>query len=168
MWNNASAQRAARRRGPCGPCGQHRGFTLPEALLAIVVVGVGLAGVMLAFASVSRNSADPVLRQQMLAIAQTLMTEIQLKPYAATANAAPAGCARDTYNDTSDYHGYSSTGICSVDGVAIAALASYGVSASVAAGTLGGVGAAKRITVTASHGGTSVQLVSWRTDHASP
>ncbi len=159
MCNNPRSARPGRRQ---------RGFTLPEALLAIVVIGVGLAGVMLAFASVAKHSGDPVVRQQMLAIAEALMTKIQLKPYAAAANAAPAGCARDTFNDVADYHGHSSTGICSVDGVAIAALASYNVSASVVAGTLGGVAAALRITVTASHAGESLQLVSWRSDYASP
>jgi len=145
-----------------------RGFTLPEAILAIVVIGIGLAGLMLAFGMASRNSADPVLRKQMLAIAQELLEEIQLKPYAAAANAAPAGCARDTYNDIADYNGYSSTGICSVDGVVIPALASYNVTASVAAGTLAGVAAARRITVTVSHQGETLSLVGWRTDFASP
>lgn len=147
---------------------RQRGFTLPEAILAIVVIGIGLAGLLLAFGTVARHGADPVLRQQMLAIAQELLEEIQLKPYAAEANTAPAGCARDTYNDIADYHGYSSTGICSIDGVGIAALAKFDVSASVAAGTLGGVGAARRITVIVNHAGESLSLVGWRTDYASP
>ena len=145
-----------------------RGFTLPEALLAVVVLGVGLSGVMLAFGSVARHSADPVLRKQMLAAAQELMEEISLKPYATAANAAPAGCARDTYNDIADYHGYSSTGVCTVDGVAIAKLAGFSVGVSVAAGTLAGVAAARVITVTVSNAGETLQLVGWRTDYASP
>jgi len=157
---------SSRPRAPGRP--RTRGFTLPEAILAIVVIGIGLAGLMLAFGMVARNNADPVLRKQMLAIAQELLEEIQLKPYAAAANAAPAGCARDTYNDIADYDGYASTGVCSIDGVVIPALATYNASASVAAGTLAGVGAARRITVTVSHGGESLQLVGWRTDFASP
>ena len=144
------------------------GFTLPEALLAIVVLAVGLTGVLLAFGTVARHSADPMLRQQMLAIAENLLEEIQLKPYAAAAHTAPAGCARDTFNDVADYHGYASTGICSIDGVAIAALAQFNVSVSVTTATLNGVAAARRITVTASHGGEQVQLTGWRTDYASP
>jgi MSHA pilin protein MshD len=158
-------RRPHRRRPGRSP---RRGFTLPEALLAIVVVGVGLAGLLVVFSTISRGSANPVLRQQMAAVAQELMEEIQLKPYAAAANTAPAGCARDTYNDIADYNGYGSTGICTVDGVAIAALAGFNVSASVAAGTLGGVAAARAITVTVSHAGESLQLVGWRTDYASP
>ena len=149
--------------------GRHqRGFTLPEAILAIVVIGIGLAGLLQAFSQVSRSNANPLLRQQMLAIAQSLLEEIQLKPYAAAANAAPTGCGRDTYNDLLDYNGYSSTGICSIDGVVIPALAKFNASVSVAAGTVGGVGAARRIVVSVSLGNDSLQLVGWRTDFASP
>ena len=157
-------QAAGRRRG------RHRvrGFTLPEAILAIVVIGVGLAGLLLAFGTVARSSADPVLRKQMLAIGQEMLEEVLLKPYTIAANAAPAGCARDTYNDVSDFNGYSATGICTVDGVAIAALAGYSVQVAVVAGTLQGVTAAKSVTVTVSNAGESLSLVGWRTDYASP
>ena len=147
---------------------QARGFTLPEALLAIVVISVGLTGLLLAFSTVARNSADPVVRKQMLAIAQALMEEISLKPYAAAANSAAAGCARDTFIDVADFNGYSSTGICTVDGVAIAQLVSFNVSTTVAAGTLFGVSAAKAINVTVSHAGETITLTGWRTDYASP
>ena len=152
--------RRARARPACG-------FTLPEALLAIVVLGVGLTGVLQAFGAVARHSADPVLRKQMMGIAQELLEEIALKPYAAAANSAPAGCARDTYNDIADYHGYSSVGFCTVDGVVIPALASFSVSASVVAGTLSGISAAKQIAVTVSQGGESLTIKTWRTDYAS-
>jgi MSHA pilin protein MshD len=150
------------------PPRHRRGFTLPEALLAIVVLGLGLAGVMLAFSQTMRRGADPMLRLQMLAIAEGLMEEIQLKPFAAAANAAPAGCARDTFNDVADYNGYASTGICSVDGVAIPALANYRVSVSVQSATLAGLTGALRITVTTTQGGESLQLVGWRTNYAGP
>ena len=151
-----SASRRLRRR-------RAQGFTLPEAILAIVVIGVGLAGLLLAFGTVARSSADPVLRKQLLAIAQEMLEEVQLKPYAAA-----AGCARDTYNDIGDFNGYSAAGICTVDGVRIAALANYSVQVAVVAGTLQGVAAAKSITVTVSNGGESLSLVGWRTDYASP
>jgi len=149
------------------PRRRQAGFTLVEAIIAIVVLAVGLTGVMTAFHTVAKHSADPVVGKQLVALAQEMMEEISLKPYATAANTAPAGCARDTFNDVADYHGYSSSGVCTIDGVAIPALASYRLSVSVVSATLAGVSAAKRITVTVTQGATSVTLVGWRTDFAS-
>lgn len=144
-----------------------RGFTLPEVIIAIVVLGVGLAGVLLALRTVARSSGDPVVQRQMQAIAQELLEEIQHKPYAPVAHTAPVACARDTFNDVSDYDGYSCTGMRTVDGTTIPALAGFTVSISVSSGSLGGVAAAKRIVITVGNGGESLQLVGWRTDYAS-
>lgn len=150
-------------------CSRHaRGVSLLEVMVAIVVIGAGLAGVLSAFHAATRPSADPVLHKQMLALAEEMMEEILLRPYASAANAAPAGCARDTFNDVADYHGYASgSAPCTVDGTPVSALAGYTVSVTVQAGTLSGVAAARRITVTVTHGSDSVSLVGWRTDHAS-
>ena len=147
---------------------QQRGFTLIEMVLAIVVLGVGLAGVLIAFSTVTRGSADPVVAQQMLAIAEEMMEEIQLKPYLAAPNAAPAACARNTWNDVLDYNGYATSGqICTIDGTAIPSLAGYSVQVTVVAATLAGVGAARRIDVTVTRGTSSFTLTGWRTDFAS-
>lgn len=146
---------------------RQRGFTLPEALLAIVVLGLGLAGVIAVFQQSARRSADPIAQQQMAAIAQELLEEIRLKPYAPLANSAPSGCARDTYNDVSDYHGYSSSGVCTVDGSTVSTLSRYNVAITVASATLGGVAAAKKISITIGHDNLSITLVGWRTDYAS-
>lgn len=151
--------------------GRSHGFSLVEMLLAIVIIGVGLAGVLSAFSLTTRNSADPLVRKQLLSIASEMMEEITLKPYDQAAHTAPGGCARNTYNDVSDYNGYGTTGqVCDIDGVAIAALAGFSVSVAVEGAaqgvSLGGVADSKRITVTASRGTEQLQLVGWRTDYA--
>lgn len=145
-----------------------RGLTLIELVIAIVVLGVALAGLMLAFSVASRGSADPVVQRQLQAVAEELIDEIALKPYAPAANTAPAPCARDTYNDLADYDGYAtSSRVCTIDGTPIAALAGISVTVSVKPAALAGVAAALKITVQVSRGSTTLQLVAWRTGYAS-
>ena len=147
---------------------RQRGLTLIEMVLAIVILSVGLAGVLLAFSTVTRASADPVVAQQMLAIAEEMLEEIELKPYALDVNAAPSACARNTFNDVRDYDGYAAaSGICTIDGTAIPSLAGYSVQVQVQAATLSGVGAARRIGVTVTRGSDSLTLTGWRADFAS-
>lgn len=122
-----------RRRGR-----RSRGFTLIEAVVAIVVVGVALTGVLMAVREGVRGSADPVLQRQLLGVAQQVLEDIELQPYAAVALAAQ--------------------GMPSPPG--------YAVQVSVSADTLGGSTAALRITVTATRGRQSLSLSGWRTDHA--
>ena len=154
---------SARRQRPA-----QRGLTLVELLIAIVVIGVGLGGVMLAFSTLARQNADPVVQRQMLAIAQGLMEEIHLKPYASAINAAPSGCARDTFNDVSDYHAYTTTNlICGVDGTVVSGLNGYSVRVVVVVAALAGVADAKRVDVIVNRGSDSFTLTGWRTDHAS-
>ncbi|MCX8145428.1 MAG: type II secretion system GspH family protein [Azovibrio sp.] len=142
-----------------------RGITLVELILAIVVIGAGLAGVLVAFQTAVRASADPLVRKQMAAIAEEMVEEISLRPFAATPNAAPAPCARDTFNDIDDYNGYNVVGICDIAGNALPQLADYQVAVAVTNANLAGL-TAKRIEVDVRMGGQRLALVAYRTNWA--
>ena len=145
-----------------------RGMTLMELILSIVIIGVGLTGVLVAFNQAVVRSADPMVRKQMLAIAEEMMEEITLKPFAAQPNAPAAGCARSTHDDVADYNGYATAFICDIDGTAIPNLAAYGVNVAVAPGALPNGVAALRIAVTVTRGGAeTLTLVGYRTGWAS-
>ncbi len=150
------------------PFHHSRGFTIIEMIVAIVVIGVGVAGLMSAFSASSRGSADPTVRIQLQAIADQFMEEVLLKPYPVGSPPTVVGCERSAFDELSDYNGYTTTNkVCNVDGTAIAALSGYSVKITVATGTLATVAAAKKITITVSRGTESFVLVSWRTDYAS-
>ena len=57
------------------------GVTLVELVIFIVVVGVGVAGILLVYTSTARHSADPQIRKQMLAVAEVLLEETALMPF---------------------------------------------------------------------------------------
>lgn len=157
------------------------GFTLIEMIIAIVIIGVGLAGVLTAFTTTIRSSADPLIHKQMLAVAEEMMEEILLKPFAvpgvAPVNAATvcgaAAAIRTAFDEVSDYHNYQTTGICDIDGNAVLGLATYELrvtvvqNAAVATDLVGlPIGAVKRITVVVTKGSETISLVGWRTDYA--
>lgn len=137
-------------------------------VIAIVIIGIGLAGVLLAFNTTVKSSADPLIRKQMLAVAEEMMEEILLKPFTAGAGSI-SGCNRSSADDVSDYSGYNQS-VCDIDGNAVAGLAGYNVAVTVDSAasldTLGG-GAVKKVTVVVTHGSESISLLGWRTDYAS-
>ncbi|MBI5921060.1 MAG: prepilin-type N-terminal cleavage/methylation domain-containing protein [Betaproteobacteria bacterium] len=78
-----------------------RGLSLIELIVFIVIVSVGLAGILTVLDITTRGSVDPMIRKQMLSIAEALLEEVQLQPFtwcdpndanALTATSA-AGCA---------------------------------------------------------------------------
>jgi MSHA pilin protein MshD len=57
------------------------GLSLIEVVVFIVVFGIALAGVLILYNQLTRASVDPLVRKQALAIASSLMEEIQLQPF---------------------------------------------------------------------------------------
>lgn len=143
------------------------GVTLVELIVAIVIVGIALAGLVAAYTRASIASADPVVTQQMLAIAESMMEEVMLKPFASGDGGSAPGATRAQYDDINDYANYTLQGVTDADGNAIAGLGRYQVSVTVAplATDLPGVatGNARRINVMVSHGSDSLTLSGWRT-----
>jgi MSHA pilin protein MshD len=76
------------------------GISLIELVMFMVIISVGLAGILSVMNVTTRASADPLLRKQAAAIAESLLEEIELHPFtycdpddalAATATSS-AGC----------------------------------------------------------------------------
>ena len=98
------------------------GISLVELILFIVIVSVGLAGILSVMNLTTRHSADPMVRKQALAAAESLMEEIALKNFS-DPDGSEAGETRPSFDDVDDYHGYSSNGIRDINETPIGALA---------------------------------------------
>lgn len=121
-------------RGPeelrAGAAGRQRGISLVELIIFIVIISTALAGILLVMNQVTTHSADPLIRKQALAVAESLLEEVELMPFtycdpddaSAVTAASTAGCTTvettgvendvsryDTalpFDNVSDYHGF--------------------------------------------------------------
>ncbi|MCM2308207.1 MAG: prepilin-type N-terminal cleavage/methylation domain-containing protein [Sulfuritalea sp.] len=60
---------------------RQRGLTLIELIVFILIVSVALVGVMTVLNVTARSSADPMVRKQMLTVAEAILEEVQLQPF---------------------------------------------------------------------------------------
>ena len=118
------------------------GVSLIEAVIFIVIVSVALVVVLKAFDIANQGSADPLLRRQSLAIAQSLLDEISFKDFANPDGgyAGPYNTAtRSQFDDVMDYNGFSMNGIRDLTGTPIPDLSNYSASVSVTDAAFGTV-----------------------------
>jgi MSHA pilin protein MshD len=136
---------------------KQRGISLIELIMFIVIISVALVGILLVMNQVTRHSADPLIRKQAMAIAESLLEEVELQDFIAESGVATASVTvanRSTaYHIVSDYNAFnmpSPPGIYSIADAtaAVPGLASYSASVTVGAQENIGGASAVRITVT--------------------
>ena len=144
-----------------------RGFTLIELIVAMVVISVALVGVMSVINLTVLHSADPVLRQQSIAIAESYMEEISLKNY--TDPDTDGEGSRALFDDVDDYNGLNDHGARDQNGRAISGLESYSVRVSVSPqsyGPSGMVVPGLRIDINVTNlGGENLTLTGYRANY---
>ncbi|MES2948871.1 MAG: prepilin-type N-terminal cleavage/methylation domain-containing protein [Pseudomonadota bacterium] len=141
------------------------GFTLIEVIIFIVVVGAGLAGILSVYNTAIKSSADPIVRKQSAALADSILEEILQKSYDdpdGLPNTVEGG-GRSEWDDVDDYNGKTKADFADWP----ATLGSYTVNIVVAAAPLGGVNA-KRITVTVTGGTHAITMTGYRTPDPVP
>ena len=146
-----------------------RGFTLIEVIIFIVVVAAGLAGILSVSNTVVKSSADPVVRKQAVALADSILEEVLQKEYSDPDGVQGGETTRATMDDVDDYNGKTETLFNSGSNGGVggwpATLDGYAVKITVS-GDTAVVGSAtfpaKRVEVTVSRGGESATLVGYR------
>ncbi len=145
---------------------RERGFTLIELIIFIVVVGAGVAGVLSVFSNSIKSSADPIIRKQTVAIAESLMEEIMQKAYAKPAGSTVVGFSgggsRNLYDCVDDYNTYTSASIVDATGTATGP-AGYSISpiVTVAAISVSGV-TVKSVVVSVTGPQGSISITSYK------
>nr|WP_315489440.1 prepilin-type N-terminal cleavage/methylation domain-containing protein [uncultured Rhodoferax sp.] len=138
---------------------QHRGFTLIEVIIFIVVVGAGLAGILAVSTTTVKDSAEPMVRKQAMALADSILEEILQKEFL-DPDGTSGETTRATMDDVADYNGKDKTLFTDWP----ATLSSYTVSIGVTDTTLGAV-PAKRVVVTVTGGTNTIVMTGYRTQY---
>lgn len=145
------------------PSAAHRqtGFTLVELIVFIVVVGVGLAGILSVMDTSVKSSADPMIRKQAIAIAESVLEEVLQKAYVDPDDSpAVVEASRDLWDDVDDYNGQTQAAFAFP-----ASLSAYTLAISVTAdSTTLGI-AAKRVRITVTRGAEAIVLTGYRTNY---
>lgn len=114
-----------------------RGFSLIELIIAIMIIGASVVGVLSMMNFLAARSADPMIQEQAMLIGEAYLDEILLKPFldpsAGTANVCPAPEAggRSSYDNVCDYNGLTDAGARDQFGNSIADLGAYTVTVTV-------------------------------------
>lgn len=160
----------------CRTADAQRGVTLVELVAMIVVVSVISVLAAGAIGNLGLQSAEPLVQRQSLAIAETFLAEVLQQgtadndPDGGADNLGPEtgetrGSGTLPFDHVNDYDGYTSSGITTLDGTAIAGLASYSVRVTVRAQAIDNVGSADgwwiEVAVTAPDG-QQLKLSGWR------
>jgi MSHA pilin protein MshD len=140
------------------------GVTLVELILSLVIISIALSGVLTVMNQTVSHSADPVIQHQALAIAESYLEEILLQSYD-DPDGTDGESNRILLDDVDDYNGLSDTGVHDQLDNLVTTLSSYNVSVAVSIVTLTGSVSAKKVTVTVSGKGTSLNLVGYRADY---
>ena len=141
---------------------RHGGFTLIELIIFIVVVAAGLAGILSVMDSAVKSSADPMVRKQAMALADSILEEILLKPYEDPDPSVTSGeTTRSTMDDVDDFDGKGNALFTDLP----ASLATFVISIAVTDGSAALGIAAKIVTVTVSRGTEAISMSGYRSNY---
>ena len=102
------------------------GFTLLELVITIVILGIGVSSFIILMNQTTRDSVDPLIRQQAGAVAQAYLDEVLSNPFCdpdfstncrtdCSSSNACSVCSlnegsRDLFDDVCDYNGINDSG----------------------------------------------------------
>ncbi len=142
------------------------GFTLIELVIFIVVVSVGVAGILSVMNLTVQHSADPMVRKQAAALADSILEEILLKEYAdpdggVNVVEGSPNPNRALLDDVDDYNDLTNAAFTDLPEV----VSTYVINIAVTDGTATLGVTAKRVTVTVTGGAERVSMTGYRANY---
>jgi MSHA pilin protein MshD len=146
---------------------RHRGVTLIELVVAITIVAIAATTILGALAAVATRSADAMMQQQAISIAESYLSEILQRWVIDPNPSTPPNTGRASWDLVDQYNGLADVGAHDQFGNPIASLNNYTVRVSTSqSSALAGVPAAdaRRVDITVSYPpSASVTLSGYRT-----
>ena len=152
------------------PDHRQRGFTLVELIIFIVVVSAGLTGILAVMNTTVKSSADPMVRKQAMALADSILEEILQKEFTDPDGVQGSESTRSAMDDVDDFHNKTHTLFNSSSGAGgwPSSLDGYQMLITVGTDTtqVGTVARpAKRVSVAVSKGIENVTIVGFRANY---
>lgn len=147
---------------------KQQGVSLIELVISIVILSIAVVGVLSALGTIAGRSADPMIREQSIAIAEAYLEEISLTQFAATGScpAVPGSGGRANFSHVCHYNGLADAIAVDQNGNTIAG---YSVIVAVNnSGNLGGLAAAVTLRIDVNVTGPTNETFSlsgYRTDY---
>lgn len=148
-------------------------FTLIEIIVTLVVVGIAAVALLGVFTSTVRDSADPVIQQQAITIAEAYMEEILLQAFddpsggeqGLVGTEGTEGNTRALFDDVQDYNHLIDTDVRDQNDVQIPGLELYSITVSVTGATLNTV-PMMLVDISVDHPVIDpIQLIAYRADY---
>lgn len=132
------------------PASRQRGISLIELIMFVVIITVALAGILQVMNLTSGHSADTLVRKQALAVAESMLEEVELQDFIAASAVSPVTQTNraTAYHIVTDYNGFATTGIFTPDNTPVAGLGNYNLAVSVTPSALGAIPAASAVLIT--------------------
>ncbi len=148
-----------------------KGTTLVELVISIVVLSIAVVGVLSALGKITGRSADPMIREQSIAIAEAYLEEVSLSQFTPGSGCplVPGAGGRANYSHICHYDGLADSGAVNQNGSGISGLENYNVAIAVSnSGNLGGLASAVTLRIDVNVTGPTNEtftLSGYRTDY---
>ena len=144
-----------------------RGVTLVELVISIVVISVALTGVLSAIVYANRFSAEPMIRQQAIELAQSKLEEVLLRSFLETGNGDSCPPNDGDFDNVCDFDGAVETPAAPLDDYTVSVTVDDTDTLGVGGTQLQGAGdEVLRVDVTVTHdSGASITISGYRTNY---